>query len=107
MHLVLGTISVLVAPVGAMAHVGHVGELAGHSHWVGVAAVVVMLAIGMIPGMPIFAFASLAGGTFYLSRRAHRIEEEQEKQTKLGLAGKTATADSGDKSEQETLEDLL
>ncbi len=48
MHLVLGTISVLVAPVGAMAHVGHVGELAGHSHWVGVAAVVGAAAVAAI-----------------------------------------------------------
>ncbi|MEO9902421.1 MAG: DUF6732 family protein [Parasphingorhabdus sp.] len=26
------------APTLALAHVGHLGELAGHSHWVGVAA---------------------------------------------------------------------
>ena len=82
------------------------GQVFGNSQTL-LSSSVVMLAIGMIPGMPIFAFASLAGGTFYLSRRAQRIEEEQEKQTKLGLAGKTATADSGDKTEQETLEDLL
>ncbi len=48
MRLVLGTISVLVVPVGAMAHVGHVGELAGHSHWVGVAAVVGAAAVAAI-----------------------------------------------------------
>jgi len=48
MRLVLGTISVFIAPVGAMAHVGHVGELAGHSHWVGVAAVVGAAAVAAI-----------------------------------------------------------
>ncbi|GJL89568.1 MAG: hypothetical protein DHS20C03_32770 [Minwuia thermotolerans] len=31
-----------------MAHVGHVGELAGHSHWVGVAAVVGAAAVAAI-----------------------------------------------------------
>lgn len=48
MRLVLGTISVFIVPVGAMAHVGHVGELAGHSHWVGVAAVVGAAAVAAI-----------------------------------------------------------
>lgn len=28
-----------LVPAPAFAHVGHLGELAGHSHWVGVAAV--------------------------------------------------------------------
>ncbi len=31
-------ISCLGTPSLALAHVGHIGELAGHSHWVGVAA---------------------------------------------------------------------
>ncbi|WP_286175729.1 DUF6732 family protein [Labrenzia sp. CE80] len=33
----LGT-TIAGAPTLALAHVGHLGELAGHSHWVGVAA---------------------------------------------------------------------
>ena len=66
-----------------------------------------MVAIGMIPGMPLFAFASLAGGTYYLSRRAQKAEKDQEALKKLGAAGQTAAADQGEKTEQETLEDLL
>jgi len=32
-------------PGAAQAHLGHVGELAGHSHWVGVAAVAAAAAL--------------------------------------------------------------
>ncbi len=31
-------VAAVLAPSPVFAHVGHVGELAGHSHWVGVAA---------------------------------------------------------------------
>lgn len=34
----------------ASAHVGHVGELAGHSHWIGIGAVVVAGAIAALAG---------------------------------------------------------
>ena len=48
------------------------------------------------------------GGTYYLSRRAQKAEKDQkEALKKLGAAGQTAAADQGEKTEQETLEDLL
>ena len=31
-------VTVFLFPMSAHAHIGHVGELAGHAHWVGVAA---------------------------------------------------------------------
>ncbi len=34
----------------ALAHAGHIGELAGHSHWVGVGALVVAGALAAIVG---------------------------------------------------------
>ncbi len=33
------TSSIALLPGAAFAHVGHLGEVAGHSHWVGVAAI--------------------------------------------------------------------
>jgi len=48
MRIVLAAILIFTAPVTAMAHVGHVGELAGHSHWVGVAAIVGAAAVAAI-----------------------------------------------------------
>ncbi len=45
-------ISVLFAaglvPAAVQAHVGHIGELAGHSHWVGVAALAGAAAIAAV-----------------------------------------------------------
>lgn len=38
----------LGGPSQAFAHAGHVGELAGHAHWVGVAAVVAAATIAAI-----------------------------------------------------------
>lgn len=39
MRLVLSAMfTVGLMPASALAHVGHIGDLAGHSHWVGVAA---------------------------------------------------------------------
>lgn len=42
---ILATIFMLTNP--SFAHVGHVGELAGHAHWVGVAAAVAAAAIAV------------------------------------------------------------
>ncbi|MDF1736064.1 MAG: hypothetical protein P1U37_12310 [Minwuia sp.] len=70
MRLVLGTISVFIVPVGALAHVGHVGELAGHSHWVGVAAVVGAVAVAAIAAK--------------LRKRGERTDDEAESQTEGG-----------------------
>lgn len=64
MRLVLGTVFLLAAPVGAMAHGGHVGELAGHSHWVGVAA--------------IFGAAAVAAVAAKLRKREKQSEAEAE-----------------------------
>ena len=72
------------------------GQVFGNSQTL-LSASVVMVAIGMIPGMPLFAFASLAGGTYYLSRRAQKAEKDQEALKKLGAAGQTAAADQGEK----------
>ncbi len=35
---ILAGLAAAVLPTSAFAHGGHLGELAGHSHWVGVAA---------------------------------------------------------------------
>lgn len=43
------TISILLAGSNqALAHAGHVGELAGHAHWVGVASVIAAATIAAI-----------------------------------------------------------
>lgn len=41
-----GAAAVLLAPGAALAHGGHLGELAGHSHWIGVAALAGAALIG-------------------------------------------------------------
>ncbi|WP_416897969.1 MAG: DUF6732 family protein [Minwuia sp.] len=43
------TVPILIAlPGSALAHGGHLGELAGHSHWVGVAALAGAAALGAL-----------------------------------------------------------
>ncbi len=37
-RIALSGLLTILTPSVALAHVGHVGELAGHTHWVGVAA---------------------------------------------------------------------
>lgn len=37
----------------AHAHLGHVGELAGHSHWVGVGALAIAAALGTLVLRPV------------------------------------------------------
>lgn len=46
--LLSGMISVGLTPMSALAHVGHIGDLAGHSHWVGVAALAGAAAIAVV-----------------------------------------------------------
>ncbi|MEQ8480459.1 MAG: hypothetical protein RIC18_07370 [Hoeflea sp.] len=41
----LSTVFAVAMPTVALAHGGHVGELAGHSHWVGWAAVAAAAAL--------------------------------------------------------------
>jgi len=48
-------------PTAAFAHAGHLGELAGHSHWVGVAAL---------------AGAALVAGVIALKDRKRKREDE-------------------------------
>lgn len=62
MRLVPAIVFLLAAPVGALAHGGHVGELAGHSHWVGVAA--------------IFGAAAVAAVAARLRKREKQSEDE-------------------------------
>ncbi len=38
--LILPVLMVLAMPTSAFAHIGHIGELAGHGHWIGVGALV-------------------------------------------------------------------
>lgn len=46
--LVLNISILLAATNSAFAHAGHVGELAGHAHWIGVAAVLGAAAIAAV-----------------------------------------------------------
>lgn len=47
----IATITALVAAVPAQAHVGHLGEVAGHGHWLGAAAIGAAIAIGLWQGL--------------------------------------------------------
>ncbi|WP_375186162.1 DUF6732 family protein [Pseudooceanicola sp.] len=42
-------IALIVGP--AAAHVGHIGEVAGHGHWLGAAAIGAAIAIGLWQGL--------------------------------------------------------
>lgn len=50
-----------VTPTAALAHAGHLGELAGHSHWIGVAAL---------------AGAALVAGVIALKDRKRKQEDD-------------------------------
>ncbi|MEM1360482.1 MAG: DUF6732 family protein [Pseudomonadota bacterium] len=50
MKLSLGTLAFLLVAGQATAHVGHVGEIAGHSHWVAGAAIDLAGAIAVWAG---------------------------------------------------------
>lgn len=39
-------LTAIVLPLPAFAHVGHLGELAGHSHWIALGALGIATAIG-------------------------------------------------------------
>ncbi len=47
---ILATAAIAVSPAQALAHGGHLGELAGHSHWIGLAAL--GIAAGLIALLP-------------------------------------------------------
>ena len=51
----------------AHAHVGHLGEMAGHAHWVGLGAVIVAGAIAVVAGK--------------LSGKAENVEDGEEEAT--------------------------
>ena len=72
----ISTLTVFL-PSAAHAHMGHVGELAGHSHWVGVAAVLGAAAI-----------AALAAKARKRAERSEdgAAEEEAEEQPEGGSA---------------------
>ena len=40
-------ISASMAPVAALAHPGHLAEVAGHAHWLGAAAILAAVAVGL------------------------------------------------------------
>lgn len=44
-HLILPLLVLL--PTGALAHVGHLGEVAGHDHWVAGAAIGAAILVGL------------------------------------------------------------
>jgi len=58
---VLFGLAAVLLPSSAFAHGGHIGELAGHSHWVGVAAL---------------AGAALVAGVIALKDRKRKKEDE-------------------------------
>lgn len=43
------TLTVTAGP--ALAHIGHIGEVAGHGHWLGAAAIGAAIAIGLWQGL--------------------------------------------------------
>jgi hypothetical protein len=45
MSRIFFAIAVIAAPGAAFAHVGHVGEVAGHDHWIAIAAVGIAAAV--------------------------------------------------------------
>lgn len=60
----------LAAPAPALAHIGHVAEVAGHAHWIGLAAAVGAAALG----------AWLAGGESDADDAEPEIETSEEEQ---------------------------
>ncbi|WP_298817904.1 DUF6732 family protein [uncultured Roseibium sp.] len=58
---VLTGLTAAMLPTSALAHGGHLGELAGHSHWIGVAAI---------------AGAALVAGLVALKDRKQKASED-------------------------------
>nr|WP_282024534.1 DUF6732 family protein [Limimaricola cinnabarinus] len=46
-HILLPTTALMAAPGAALAHPGHVADVAGHDHWVAGAAIGVAIALGL------------------------------------------------------------
>ncbi|MCY6381384.1 DUF6732 family protein [Hoeflea prorocentri] len=77
-RMILFSIVSVFLPSSAYAHMGHVGEVAGHSHWVGIAAV-----------LGAAALAVLVAKAAKRKQRADdetKAEEETEEQTEGGAA---------------------
>ena len=75
-RMILLSILSFSLPATAHAHMGHVGELAGHSHWVGIAAVLGAAAIA--------ALAAKAAKGKEPAKDESTAEEEAEEQTEGG-----------------------
>lgn len=60
-HLILAGLGAVLLPTSAHAHAGHLGELAGHAHWVGAAAL---------------AGAALIAGVIALKDRKKKQDED-------------------------------
>ncbi|MCP1169587.1 DUF6732 family protein [Limimaricola litoreus] len=46
-HILLPTTALLTAPGAALAHPGHMADVAGHDHWVAGAAIGLAIALGL------------------------------------------------------------
>lgn len=44
-RIILSGLLIVCGPTAAFAHAGHIGELAGHAHWIGVAALAAAAAV--------------------------------------------------------------
>ncbi|WP_310621553.1 DUF6732 family protein [Flexibacterium corallicola] len=66
--LTSATAALVASGTGASAHGGHVAEVAGHAHWIG---------IGLVVGA-----AALAGAVVYASRKKRSCEDESHQEIK-------------------------
>lgn len=63
-RIVLSALLTISAPSAAFAHAGHIGELAGHAHWVGVAALA--------------GAAAIAGIAAWAGRKGDQTDDEEQ-----------------------------
>ncbi|WP_420412317.1 DUF6732 family protein [Roseibium sp.] len=63
-RIVLSGLLTISAPTAAFAHAGHIGELAGHAHWVGIAALA--------------GAAAIAGVAAWAGRKTDQADGEEE-----------------------------
>lgn len=50
MRAILFSLFVIAVPANAFAHLGHVGELAGHGHWIAIGAGIAIAGLGALLG---------------------------------------------------------
>jgi len=76
-RLILASLAAVLLPTSAHAHAGHLGELAGHGHWIGAAAL---------------AGAALIAGVIALKDRKRKQEEDkaEENADETDLSGEAA-----------------